>query len=119
MTSAATRTSRVQRTSRGGERIGFPNPEGANDRSAATPTRGAATIDQRSGTLSSNRRCAGSGSTGFVGGDVCRGCSKADTKRRKGDRRSKRHRRERGAHAGVPEAARGKIVMWPGGVVSG
>jgi hypothetical protein len=83
------------------------------------PGAGATTTDQGSGTLSSNRRGAGSGGPGFVGGDGLGRRSKADAKRAKGDRLGERHGCESGAHAGVPEAARGKIVMRLGRVVGG
>jgi hypothetical protein len=88
----------------------FPNPERASDRQAANPV-GAAPADQAARALSSCRRGTGANGAGAASWDVRRRRGERDTRCSEGNGLDKRSGCENSARSGVPDAARGEIVI--------
>jgi hypothetical protein len=89
----------------------FPNPERASDRQAANPVDGQQPADQAASGLSSCRRGTGANGAGEASWDVRRRRRERDKRRREGDGLDQRRGCENSAGSGVPDAARGKMVI--------
>ena len=88
----------------------FRNPERASYRQAANPV-GAMPADQAASMLSSCWRGAGANGGGEASWDVRRRRRECDTRRRECDGLDQRRGCENSAGSGVPDAARGKMVI--------
>ena len=89
----------------------FPNPERASEPQTANPTGAQRPADQEVSVLSSARRCTGAYRAGDASWDVRRRRNECDRRSREGDRLDKRSGCENCARSGVPDTARGKIVI--------
>jgi hypothetical protein len=96
----------------------FPNPERAIDPQAANPMGAQRPADQAARALSSCRRGTGANGAGEASWDVRRRRRESDGRRSEGDGLDERSGCENRAGSAVPDAARGKIVIRLGRLVS-